>query len=133
MNKKKKTIIMAAALAVFIIAVVIAWAVIKPGAVQGSKRITVEVDHLEGKDGSFIILTDEEYLRGALEQEKLVGGEESAYGLFVTTVDGETADADQEQWWGYTVNGEFAEYGVDEQPINDGDVYVFTLNVGYSW
>ena len=51
----------------------------------------------------------------------------------MTTVDGETADADQEQWWGYTVNGEFAEYGVDEQPINDGDVYVFTLNVGYSW
>ncbi len=131
MNKKKKTIIMAAGLAVFIIAVVIAWAVIKPGAVQGSKRITVEVDHLEGKDGSFIILTDEEYLRGALEQEGLVSGNETEFGLWVTTVDGETADDEKQEWWGYTANGEFAEFGVDQQPIADGDVYVFTLNVGY--
>ena len=73
MNKKKKTIIMAAALAVFIIAVVIAWAVIKPGAVQGSKRITVEVDHLEG-----IVFTDKAERMLTEEEIKAISGADSS-------------------------------------------------------
>ena len=80
---------------------------------------------------NFIINTDEEYLRGALEQEELVSGNETEFGLYLLTVDGETADESKQQWWGYTVNGEFAEYGVDEQPVADGDVFVFTLNEGW--
>ena len=35
------------------------------------------------------------------------------------------------QWWGYNVNGTLAEYGVDGQVVTDGDVYDFTLNVGW--
>ena len=49
----------------------------------------------------------------------------------VTSVDNETADSSKEQWWGYTVNEEMSNYGVDTQPINDGDVYEFKLNEGY--
>lgn len=30
-----------------------------------------------------------------------------------------------------TVNGTFAELGVDSQPVADGDVYDFVLNVGW--
>lgn len=131
MDRRKKTIIMAVGLVIFIAAVLIAWAVIKPGAVKGTKHITVTVEHLEGQEKNFIINTDEEYLRGALEQEGLVSGNETEFGLYVLTVDGETADESKQQWWGYTANGEFAEYGVDEQPIADGDVFVFTLNEGW--
>ena len=47
------------------------------------------------------------------------------------TVDGETADESEQQWWGYSVNGTFAELGVDSQPVADGDVYDFVLNVGW--
>lgn len=47
------------------------------------------------------------------------------------TVDGETADENEQQWWGYSVNGTFAELGVDSQPVADGDVYDFALNVGW--
>ena len=68
---------------------------------------------------------------GALEQENLIEGTESEYGLYVLTVDGETADENEQQWWGYSVNGTFAELGVDSQPIADGDVYDFVLNVGW--
>ena len=48
-----------------------------------------------------------------------------------TTVDGETADESKQEWWGYSVNGAFAELGVDSQPVADGDVYDFVLNVGW--
>ena len=102
-----------------------------PKARQGSKTITVNVDHLIGDDTTFTVSTDAEYLRAALEQEGLIAGVEAEYGLWLTTVDGETADETAQQWWGYDVNGEMALYGVDEQVVTDGDVYDFTLNVGW--
>lgn len=101
----------------------------KPNA--GDKEITVQVDHLEGEDTSFTFTTQAEYLRQALEEQDLAAGEESEYGLWVQTVDGETADDSRQQWWGYEVNGVRAEYGVDSQPVSDGDVFQFTLNVGW--
>ena len=113
-----------------IIALII-WQTNKRETQQGGKEITVNVDHLNGDDTTFTIHTDEEYLRGALEQEDLIEGTESEYGLYVLTVDGETADESEQQWWGYSVNGTFAELGVDSQPVADGDVYDFVLNVGW--
>ena len=107
------------------------WQTYKPQAQAGGKTITVNIDHLEGDDTICTIRTEEEYLRGALEQEGLIDGTEGEYGLYVLTVDGETADETQQQWWGYDVNGEMAPYGVDEQVVTDGDVYDFTLNVGW--
>ena len=96
-----------------------------------SKEIVVNVDHLNGDDASYTIHTDAEYLRAALEQENLIEGTESQYGLYVTSVDGEAADDSKQEWWGYSVNGAFAELGVDSQPVADGDVYDFVLNVGW--
>ena len=49
----------------------------------------------------------------------------------MTSVDGEAADESKQEWWGYSVNGTFAELGVDSQPVADGDVYDFVLNVGW--
>ena len=116
---------------VLAVAALIVWQVNKPEPQKGSKEITVNVDHLNGDDTSYTIYTDAEYLSGALEQENLIEGTESEYGLYVTTVDGETADDSKQEWWGYSVNGAFAELGVDSQPVADGDVYDFALNVGW--
>lgn len=129
-NNKKGIIALALVLALAVAALVI-WQVTKPDTQQGGKTITVNIDHLDGEDTSYEIVTDAEYLRGALEQEDLIAGTESEYGLYVLTVDGETADEAQQEWWGYSVNGAFAEYGVDTQPVADGDVYDFALNVGW--
>ena len=112
-------------------AALVIWQKNKRETQQGGKEITINVDHLNGDDTTFTIHTDEEYLRGALEQEDLIEGTESEYGLYVLTVDGETADESEQQWWGYSVNGTFAELGVDSQPVADGDVYDFVLNVGW--
>ena len=60
---------------------------------------------------AILIYTDAEYLRAALEQENLIEGTESQYGLYATSVDGEAADESKQEWWGYSVNGTFAELG----------------------
>lgn len=77
------------------------------------------------------IQTDAEYLRGALEQEKMVEGEESAYGLFLLTVDGITADDAKQEWWCVTKEGGQVDTGVDATPIADGDHFELTLMVGW--
>lgn len=133
MEKKssKKGLIALVVVLVLAVAALVIWQVNKPADQKGGKEITVNIDHLNGDDTSYTISTDEEYLRGALEQENLIEGTESEYGLYVQTVDGETADESKQEWWGYSVNGEFAELGVDSQPVADGDVYDFVLNVGW--
>ena len=110
MEKKnnRKGLIALAVVLVLAIAALIIWQANKPEPQQGGKEITVNVTHLDGDEVSYTISTDEEYLRGALEQEDLIEGTESEYGLYVTTVDGETADESKQEWWGYSVNGEFA-------------------------
>lgn len=130
-KKNNKGVIALIIVLVLAAATLVIWQTNKPETQQGGKEITVNVDHLNGDDTSYTIYTDAEYLSGALEQENLIEGTESEYGLYVTTVDGETADDSKQEWWGYSVNGAFAELGVDSQPVADGDVYDFALNVGW--
>lgn len=104
---------------------------------SGSKTITVSVfDTVVSTEASntATITTDEEYLRGALEQEDSgisISGSESEYGLFVTTVDGVTADDSKQQWWCFTKGGEMLNTGVDSTPIADGNTFEITLTEGY--
>lgn len=95
------------------------------------KNITVTVVHKDGSSKDFPIAASGETLREALEQEKLVEGEESEYGLFVKTVDGETVDDGNQEWWCLTKGGEQVNTGVDGVKIADGDKYELTLTVGY--
>ena len=129
--KKKQGLIALGLFVLLAVGALTAYRCLAPKAQEGSKTITVNVDHLVGDDTTFTVSTDEEYLRAALEQEGLIAGVEAEYGLWLTTVDGETADESAQQWWGYNVNGEMALYGVDGQIVTDGDVYDFTLNVGW--
>ena len=129
MKKSRKTLLIVLILVLVIAAMVAAWFYFGPNGVAGKKSITVEVTHLDGTTNTFEVKTDEEFLRPALEAEKLVSGTESEYGLFIDTVDGEYADSAKNEYWLYTVNGEMASYGVDQQPIEDKDVYAFSVSV----
>lgn len=129
--KKKTAGIFAAVLVLLILGALLAWKCLAPEAGAGEKTVTVNVHHLAGEVKSFTVKTDSEFVRGALEPEGIIAGPDESYGMWVTTVDGETADESLQQWWGYDVNGETAMYGVDSQPINDGDVIDFILNEGY--
>ena len=128
-NKRTRKVVLIAVAILAILAVV--YFLFGPKGTEGTKNITVTVDHLNAEDTSFEITTDEEMLGDALTEANLITGSEGEFGLFVETVDGETADSTKEEWWGYTVNGEEAQYDVDSQPVEDGATYAFTLNVGY--
>ena len=103
----------------------------RPQTQQGAKTVTVEVIAAGETVQTHTIHTDAEYLRGALEQEKMVEGEESAYGLFLLTVDGITADDAKQEWWCVTKGGGQVDTGVDATPIADGDHFELTLMVGW--
>lgn len=97
-----------------------------PETTAGAKEITVEVVDDAGNSQSYTAHTDAEYLRQALEEiEGLkVEGTESDYGLMVETVNGVTADYSVDgAYWAFFVNGEYCNYGVDTQPVEDGQAY----------
>lgn len=131
-NMKKKSTVIAAVVLVVLIAVAgLLYVKFKPATTQGEKEITVVVVHADKTEKTFTYQTDAEYLREVLEDNGLIAGDESEYGLFVKTVDGETADDSKQQWWCITKGGESLNTSVDQTPINDKDQFEFTLTEGY--
>ena len=128
--KNKKTLIALIVLVVLVIGAFAVWKVNAPQGQSGDKTILVSVV-VDTETSDFVIETDAEFLRGALEQEGLVEGTESEYGLYVTTVNGITADESQQQWWRFTRDGGTLETGVDSTPIADGEHYEITLTTGW--
>ena len=135
MVKNKKTIIALIIFAVLIAVAVLAWCFFGPqNDVQtGSKEITVTVVHGDGSSKDFKIRTDAEYLGEALLEQKLIEGDEGEFGMYITAVDGETADDSVEQWWCLTKSGGTVMTGVDMTPIADGDNFELTLTTGYDF
>lgn len=107
------------------------WRIAAPQGTAGDKQITVQVVHGDGSDKEFQLETQEEYLGPVLVAEGIVEDNQSAYGLYILTADGETADEGKQQWWQLTQNGEKLTTGADSTPIADGGHYELTLTVGY--
>lgn len=123
----KKAWLPAAALVVAALLLLGLWYGNRPQGQAGDKTITVEVVHADESSREFTYQTSEEFLGPVLIEEGLVQGEEGAYGLFITTVDGETAEGNQ--WWCITQDGQMVETGADTTPIADGDHFELTMSV----
>ncbi len=94
------------------------------------KQVTITVT--AGEDvREFSYTTTASTLRALLEEQGMVKGRETQYGLFVTEVCGIAADESAEQWWCFTQNGERLLTGVDDTALTDGDRYGITLMTGY--
>lgn len=126
--KNKKKLLPAAVLAVAAVLLLGLWYFTRPQTQVGDKTIVVEVVHGDQSAKEFTCQTDKEYLGQVLLDEKLAEGEQGQYGLFITVVDGEEAQADQNQWWCVTKGGEMVETGADATPIADGDHFELTLS-----
>lgn len=127
--KKRNVLIGAIVLLVVLIAAAgIIYATTRPQTDTGDKTITFEVIDAEGTSESFTINTNAEYLRGALEEQDLVSGTESEYGLYVLTVNGITADEANREFWSFSKDGQMLDTGVDSTPIADGDKFEATLS-----
>ena len=97
---------------------------------KGAKTATIEIV-TEEKTVTITLKTDEEILGTALIAEKLIGGEEGAYGLYVKEVNGVVADYDVDQtYWAFYIDGEFAMTGVDTTPIEEGKIYKLSKEKG---
>lgn len=103
----------------------------RPDTAAGEKHITISVVHSDSSKSTFSYDTDAEYLGEVLTEEGLAEGTEGPYGMFITTVDGETADDSKEQWWCITKGGEMVNTGADQTPIQDQDTFELTLKEGY--
>ena len=129
MNKKNG--FLAGLLIVLCIAAGVLFHTNKPETTAGTKEINVVVIHADQTEKTFTYQTDAEYLADVLLENKLADGEMGSYGLFITTVDGETADNSKQQWWCITKDGEQVNSGADALPITEGDQFELTLMEGY--
>lgn len=129
--KKKQIVLGVVALAVVIALMAGLYLIFKPKTTEGDKHVSVQVivDDEVVKEHEFD--TSLKYLGELLEQEKIVEGDETEYGLFIHTVDGIKADDSKQEWWCITKGGEDVMTGVDSTPIADEDSFEFTLKVGY--
>ena len=103
----------------------------RPDTAAGDKTITVTVIHKDESEKVFELSTDQEYLGPALVDGGVVEDNQSDYGLYILTADGETVDEAAQEWWCITQNGESLTVGADDQPILDGECYELTLTVGW--
>lgn len=93
---------------------------------EGKTHFDFSVTFSDGSEKHYCVYTDEENVGAALLDVELIAGEDSQYGLYVKTVDGETADYDKDShYWAFYIDGEYAMTGVDATPVEDGKTYAF--------
>ena len=93
---------------------------------EGKTEFNFTVTKSDGKELSYVIHTDKVTVGEALLELKLIAGDESTYGLYVKTVDGETLDYEKDgKYWAFYVDGAYAASGVDSTKITAGATYSF--------
>lgn len=123
-NKKKILLVLIPIVLILVLAVV--FFALKPKATKGSKSVEIDVVNDAGETVTYEINTDAEFLRQAMDEADGLTyfGDETDYGLLVYEVNGVNADYSVDQsYWAFYVNDEYCNYGVDEQPVADGDVF----------
>lgn len=132
-NKKVKIGIGVGCLVVLFAILAVVYSVFGAKPVAGTKDITIEVVNKEAESTLYELSTDAEFLRQAMEEADglTFSGAESEYGMMVDTVNGETVDYSVDgSYWSFYVNEEYCNYGIDSQPVLDGDAFqiVYTTN-----
>jgi len=101
-----------------------------PKGSQGSKEVKIQVViEKENVDRTFTYKTDDEFLTDLLKEKKDELGasfESYDFGTMITGLMNYKVDPNSE-FFQFEVNGEVAMVGTDDTPIQDGDVYKFTL------
>lgn len=99
---------------------------------KGDTKFFFRVTDSDGVDTLYRVYTDKKTVGEALQELNLIAGEESAYGLYVKTVNGITADYDKDKtYWGFYIYNEetksydYALAGVDSTDIAPDGEYLF--------
>ena len=131
MKKSLQRILAAAVLTLLFAVLALVYVRFGEKAVSGSKAVTISVVNSAAQETRYALQTDALYLRQAMDEaegltyEAVVG----PYGLMVESVNGERAVySENGAYWGFSVNGEYCNYGIDQQPVEDGDAFVIAYS-----
>ena len=95
---------------------------------EGEQTFLFDVIDKDGNETNFQIHTDKTVVGEALQDLNLIEGEVGDYGLYVTVVNGITADYNVDgTYWAFYVDGEYAITGVDTTDIVAGSSYAFKV------
>ena len=139
MTKKGTTNWKAVLLAAIVISILIAGLLLvyhyfRPRTAEGEKVITLDVVYEDGIMESYTIHTDGEYLEQALSGADgltIEGHRTSQMGLMIDSVNGVLADYDKTHtYWLIELDGTPCNYGVSQQPIQDGEHYRLVVTAG---
>ena len=125
--KKKPSLKQALAVCALVLlagAMLLVYSLFGEKAVEGSKAVTLEVVNAQGQSTVYSVKTDAQYLKGVMDEAEglTYEGTQGAYGLMISSVNGELADYNVNgAYWSIMVNGEYGNYGADQQPVEDGD------------
>ena len=95
---------------------------------EGDKQFTLIVADKDGGEITLEIHTDADTVGAALQENQVIAGEDSEYGLYIKTVYGITADYDADGvYWAFYIDGAYAMTAVDGTEITDGSVYALRV------
>ena len=129
---KKSKVIGVIVLVVLVAAMTVAYVSFREKPAEGEKQVTIEILMADETSSLYEVLTDGEYLIDAMNNADglTFEGEEGQYGMSISHINGVRADYVLDgAYWAFYVNDEYCNYGVSEQPIEDGDEFkiVYTL------
>lgn len=134
MEKKntKKIIIGAVILAGLIAVFALCYAKFSAKPTEGAKAVVIEVVNSNGDSTKYDVHTDAEYLKDAMDELAEAdstfsySGTEGDYGIMIEVINEEQAIyAVDNAYWALYVNGEYGQYGADQQPVTDGETYTW--------
>ena len=128
-SEKCRTVIALIALTVVVGICLAFWLARRPETSAGAKALSIQVIHGDGSVKDFVIQTEAEYLAQALLKHEPLGvnGREDQFGLYIQTVDGETASDAERTFWSISKDGVALTVGASSQPVADGEHYELTL------
>lgn len=86
------------------------------------KNVVIEVINSKGDVAEYALTTHAEYLQGVMDEAENLSYETND-GM-VMIINGERADYVQDgAYWAFFVNDEYCNYGIADQPVNDGDIF----------
>ena len=91
---------------------------------EGSTEFLFRVKNLEGEELTVTIHTNQETVGKALQELKLVAGEDGDFGLYIKTVNGQNLDFDKDgHYWAFYEGDTYASQSADQTKIVPGSVY----------
>ncbi len=102
------------------------------GTAEGTEiTITIAVTNKAGETTEQEVKTTARMLDIALVESGIVESNYDDYGLYILTVNGETADYSVDQsYWAVSKNGEYLMTGASSTPIADGEHYELVYTIG---